>query len=358
MGIIVLAVVIVILILLAFGTFFTVQTQTNTIIERFGRFVRIAQPGLNVKIPLIEKKAGVVSLRVQQLDLQVETKTKDNVFVLVLVSVQYAVLPQRVADAWYRLDDPEAQIKSYVFDAVRATVPNLQLDEAFERKDDIAQTVGAALAGEMGEFGYQIIKTLVTDINPDASVKSAMNRINAAQRERVAAQDLAEADRIRVVTEARAEAEAKQLQGEGIANQRKAIIDGLHASIAELRHEGIEESDVINLILLTQYFDTLTTLGRNGATTVLLPGTPGGVSQLGDEIRTALLTQDAVREGQTEQRVAQSLDEARNRAAAQRGTHRDDQSGAERGAQRGSARRDGNSGGGSSADGTGEPTGR
>ncbi|WP_028245663.1 SPFH domain-containing protein [Pseudoclavibacter soli] len=294
MGLITLIIVAVIVVLLLIGTFFTVQTQTNIIIERFGRFVRIANPGLNVKIPVIEKKAGIVSLRVQQIDLQIETKTKDNVFVLVLVSVQYAVLPNRVADAWYRLENPEAQIKSYVFDAVRATVPSLQLDEAFERKDDIAQTVGTALAGEMGEFGYQIIKTLVTDINPDSSVKAAMNKINAAQRERVAAQDLAEADRIRVVTEARAEAEAKQLQGEGIANQRKAIIDGLHASIAELQEQGIREADVINLILLTQYFDTLTSLGKDGATTVLLPGSPQGVSQLGDEIRNALLVAGAV----------------------------------------------------------------
>jgi regulator of protease activity HflC (stomatin/prohibitin superfamily) len=212
----------------------------------------------------------------------------------VLVSVQYAVIPERAVDAWYRLEDPEAQIKSYVFDAVRATVPTLTLDEAFERKDDIAQTVGAALVGEMGGFGYQIVKTLVTDVNPDASVKAAMNKINAAQRERVAAQDLAEADRIRVVTEARAEAEAKQLQGEGIANQRKAIIDGLHASIAELQEQGIREADVINLILLTQYFDTLTSLGKDGATTVLLPGSPQGVSQLGDEIRNALLVAGAV----------------------------------------------------------------
>lgn len=294
MGLITLIIVAVIVVLLLIGTFFTVQTQTNIIIERFGRFVRIANPGLNVKIPVIEKKAGIVSLRVQQIDLQIETKTKDNVFVLVLVSVQYAVLPNRVADAWYRLENPEAQIKSYVFDAVRATVPSLQLDEAFERKDDIAQTVGTALIGEMGEFGYQIIKTLVTDINPDSSVKAAMNKINAAQRERVAAQDLAEADRIRVVTEARAEAEAKQLQGEGIANQRKAIIDGLHASIAELQEQGIREADVINLILLTQYFDTLTSLGKDGATTVLLPGSPQGVSQLGDEIRNALLVAGAV----------------------------------------------------------------
>jgi regulator of protease activity HflC (stomatin/prohibitin superfamily) len=287
-------ILLVLIVLVLFGTLFTVQQQTNVIIERFGRFVRVARPGLNAKIPLIEKKAGTVSLRVQQLDLQIETKTRDNVFVLVLVSVQYAVIPERAVDAWYRLEDPEAQIKSYVFDAVRATVPTLTLDEAFERKDDIAQTVGAALVGEMGGFGYQIVKTLVTDVNPDASVKAAMNKINAAQRERVAAQDLAEADRIRVVTEARAEAEAKQLQGEGIANQRKAIIDGLHASIAELQEQGIREADVINLILLTQYFDTLTSLGKDGATTVLLPGSPQGVSQLGDEIRNALLVAGAV----------------------------------------------------------------
>lgn len=286
----------VLVVLLATGLF-TVKQQTAAIVERFGKFKKVSQAGLNFKIPLIDRIAGRVSLRVQQLDVQVETKTKDNVFVLVVVSVQYFVLGTKVVDAFYRLQNPQEQITAFVFDTVRARVPNTNLDELFQTKDDIANAVKAELDQVMDDFGYGIVKALVTDIDPDAKVKASMNEINAAQRLRVAAVEQAEADKIRVVKAAEAEAESKALQGQGIANQRRAIIDGLRESVENFSSSvsGASAQDVMNLVMMTQYFDTIKDIGSTSQTnTILIPHSPGGMGDLADQIRTSMITAQEV----------------------------------------------------------------
>lgn len=287
---------IVIVLILANGLF-TVTQQTAAIVERFGRFKRIGKAGLNFKIPIIDRIAGRLSLRVQQLDVRVETKTKDNVFVFVIVSVQYYVLPDKVVDAFYRLQDPKMQITSFVFDTVRARVPSIVLDDLFEKKDDIAQAVKTELDTVMDDFGYGIIKALVTDIDPDAKVKASMNEINAAQRLREAAIQQAEADKIRVVKAAEGEAESKALQGQGIANQRKAIIEGLKESVESFSSnvEGTNAQDVMNLVLMTQYFDTIKDIGLSGkGNTILIPHSPGGMQDISTELRNAIITGNEV----------------------------------------------------------------
>jgi regulator of protease activity HflC (stomatin/prohibitin superfamily) len=278
-------------------TLFTVQQQTGVVVQRFGKFIRIAHPGLNVKIPFIDTIAGRLSLRVQQLDVSVETKTEDNVFVHVVVSVQYNVLAERIYEAFYRLADPHSQITAFVFDVVRARVPRIRLDDVFEKKDEIADAVKNELTHVMGDFGYGIVKALVTDINPDARVKEAMNEINAAQRMRVAASEKGEAERILRVKSAEAEAQSKALQGRGIADQRKAIVDGLRTSVEEFRHgvPGSTAQDVMNLVLMTQYFDTLKEIGLASKTnTILIPHSPGNLSDLLSQMRNAMIVADAV----------------------------------------------------------------
>lgn len=291
-------VVIVILIVVAallFGglrssIFFTVHTQENVIVERFGKFKKVAKPGLNTKVPFIETTTKPISLRVQQLEVNIETKTKDNVFVMVPVAVQYLVSEDKVVDAYYRLANPEEQIRSYVFDTVRSALSTLTLDSAFESKDDIATSVEHRLSAQMAGYGFRIVNTLVTDISPDQRVRDSMNSINAAQRDRVAAQALAEADKIKRVTQAEAEAESKRLQGEGVAGQRKAIATGIAEQYEMLRRAGIE-STAEQLLLMTQYFDTMQDVARNGRSNVLmLPSNPGALGDLTTEIRNALLT--------------------------------------------------------------------
>lgn len=294
---IVLAAIIIILAL----SLFTVRQQTVAVVERFGKFKKTSSAGLNIKIPLIDQVVGRVSLRVQQLDVRVETKTKDNVFVFVVVSVQYYVLPNKVIDAFYRLQNAQEQITSYVFDTVRARVPNVQLDQLFETKDDIAVAVKAELDTIMDDFGYGIVKALVTDIDPDAKVKMSMNEINAAQRLREAAIQQAEADKIRVVKAAEGEAESKALQGQGIANQRKAIIEGLRESVKNFSNDvdGVNSQDVMNLVMMTQYFDTIKELGLSGKnSTILIPHGPGGMTDMADQIRNAMITADQVNQSQ------------------------------------------------------------
>jgi regulator of protease activity HflC (stomatin/prohibitin superfamily) len=284
-------------VIIFFSLFFTVQQQSIALIEMFGKFVRIAQPGLNVKIPLIEKVKGKVNLRVQQLDVKVETKTKDNVFVNVMVSVQFYVLPQKVYEAFYKLENPEMQITSFIFDVVRARVPGIILDDLFEKKDDIAIAVRDELSEVMDDFGYGILKALVTDIDPDPKVKAAMNEINANQRLRVAANEKGEADKILRVKAAEAEAESKALQGIGIANQRKAIIEGLRDSVDEFQKSipSSTASDVMNLVLITQYFDTLKEIGTNSnSNTILLPHSPGALGEITDQIRNTIITSNQV----------------------------------------------------------------
>ncbi len=288
--------VIVVLAVILLTGLFTVKQQTAALIERFGKFKKVSQAGLNFKIPLIDRIAGRVSLRVQQLDVRVETKTKDNVFVFVVVSVQYYILPEKVVDAFYRLQNPQAQITSFVFDTVRARVPTIILDELFQVKDDIATAVKTELDQVMDDFGYGIIKALVTDLDPDAKVKESMNEINAAQRQRVAAIEQAEADKVRVVKAAEGEAESKALQGRGIAEQRKAIIGGLRESVESFSStvDGASAQDVMNLVMMTQYFDTIKDLSAGSNTnTILIPHSPSGMTDLGEQMRDAMMTANA-----------------------------------------------------------------
>ena len=283
--------------LFVFLGLFTVKQQTAALVERFGKFNKVASAGLNFKIPFIDRIAGRVSLRVQQLDVRVETKTKDNVFVFVIVSVQYHVLENKVVDALYRLQNPQAQITSFVFDTVRARVPTIILDDLFQMKDDIASAVKTELDQVMDDFGYGILKTLVTDIDPDAKVKESMNEINAAQRMRVAAVEQAEADKIRVVKAAEAEAESKALQGRGIADQRTAIIEGLSESVSTFSGSvsGASPQDVMNLVMMTQYFDTIKEVGNvSKSNTILIPHSPGGMQDLAEQIRNAMITANEV----------------------------------------------------------------
>jgi len=279
-------VTIVVVFILLLGAVFTVKQQSAAIIERFGRFSSIRQSGLQFKIPLIDKIAGRLSLKIQQLDVIIETKTKDDVFVRLKVSVQYKVIKLKVEDAFYKLDYPHDQITSYVFDVVRAEVPKMILDDVFLRKDDIAIAVKAELNDAMMEYGYDIIKTLVTDIDPDAQVKAAMNRINAADREKTAAQYEGDAQRILIVEKAKAEAESKRLQGQGIADQRREIARGLEESVDVLNRVGINSQEASALIVVTQHYDTLQAIGsETNSNLILLPNSPqAGSNMLNDMV--------------------------------------------------------------------------
>lgn len=264
---------------------FTVKQQTNAIVERLGRFHSIKHPGLQFKIPFIDKIAGKLSLKVQQLDVMVETKTKDNVFVKLKVSVQYQILDDAVYDAFYKLDSSTEQITSYVFDTVRAEVPKMKLDDVFERKDDIAVATKRELEDAMNTYGYGIIKALVTDIDPDQQVKSAMNHINASERKKIAAEFEGEAERVRIVAKAKAEAESKRLQGQGIADQRREIAKGLEESVDILNNVGINSQEASALIVVTQHYDTLQSMGENAnSNLVLLPNSPTSGSQMLSEM--------------------------------------------------------------------------
>ena len=276
-----------------FSGFFTVQQQTRAIVERFGRYVRTSKPGLNFKIPYIEYVVRRVSLRVQQLPVEVETKTLDNVFVKLFVAVQYRVIEGSEADSFYKLQDHEEQIKSYVLDVVRAKVPKMNLDEVFEKKDDVGLAVKTELDVSMKVYGFEIPNALVTDVNPADNVKSAMNEIQTQQRLQVAAAAKGEANKILVVKNAEAEAESKRLQGEGIAKQRSAIIDGLRESISAFTEKvgSVNEQEALKLVLLTQYFDTVKEIGiSSGSKVILLPHVPGGVTDIAEQIRTSIMT--------------------------------------------------------------------
>jgi len=267
--------------ILLFSSFFTVKQQTSAVIERFGKFNSIRTSGLQMKIPIIDRIAGRVNLRIQQLDVIIETKTKDNVFVKLKVSVQFKVLQERVYEAFYKLEFPHDQITSYVFDVVRAEVPKLILDDVFERKDDVAIAVKRELNEAMSTYGYDIINTLITDIDPDVQVKNAMNRINAADREKTAAEYEAEAGRIRIVAKAKAEAESKRLQGQGIADQRREIARGLVESVDVLNKVGINSQEASALIVVTQHYDTLQAIGADAnSNLILLPNSPQAGSDM------------------------------------------------------------------------------
>ena len=260
---------------------FVVKQQTAAIVERFGKFLGIRQSGLHIKIPLIDRIAGRVSLRILQLDVIVETKTKDDVFVKLKVSVQYKILVEKVFDAFYKLDFPQDQITSYVFDVVRAVVPKMKLDDVFEKKNEIANAVKGELNEAMINYGYDIIKALVTDIDPDSEVKTAMNKINAAERQKVAAQYEGDAARILIVEKAKAEAESKRLQGQGIADQRREIARGLEESVDVLNGVGINSQEASALIVVTQHYDTLQSIGEStNSNLILLPNSPQAGSDM------------------------------------------------------------------------------
>ena len=277
----------ILIVLLVFGllillsSFFTVKQQTAVVIERFGKFTSIRNSGLQLKIPIIDRVAGRVNLRIQQLDVLIETKTKDNVFIKMKVSVQIKVIQDKVYEAFYKLEFPHDQITAYVFDVVRAEVPKLILDDVFVRKDDIAIAVKRELNEAMTTYGYDIINTLVTDIDPDIQVKNAMNRINAADREKTAAEFESEAQRIRIVAKAKAEAESKKLQGQGIADQRREIARGLVESVEVLNNVGINSQEASALIVVTQHYDTLQAIGADAnSNLILLPNSPQAGSDM------------------------------------------------------------------------------
>ena len=266
---------------LLLSALFTVKQQSAVILERFGKFHSIRQSGLHLKIPVIDRIAGKINLRIQQLDVIIETKTKDNVFVKLKVSVQFKVIQEKVYEAFYKLEFPHDQITSYVFDVVRAEVPKLKLDDVFERKDDVAIAVKRELNEAMTTYGYDIINTLITDIDPDIQVKNAMNRINAADREKTAAEYEAEAGRIRIVAKAKAEAESKRLQGQGIADQRREIARGLVESVDILNKVGINSQEASALIVVTQHYDTLQAIGADtNSNLILLPNSPQAGSDM------------------------------------------------------------------------------
>ncbi|MBM7318786.1 SPFH domain-containing protein [Streptococcus suis] len=280
--------VLIALILIASGLY-VVKQQTVAIIERFGKYQKTSTSGINFKIPFgVDVIAARIQLRMLQSEIVVETKTQDNVFVTMNVATQYRVNENNVTDAYYKLMHPEAQIKSYIEDALRSSVPKLTLDELFEKKDEIALEVQKQVAEEMSTYGYVIVKTLITKVEPDAEVKQSMNEINAAQRKRVAAQELAEADKIKIVIAAEAEAEKDRLHGVGIAQQRKAIVDGLADSIRELKESNVSlsEEQIMSILLTNQYLDTLNNFAQGGNQTIFLPGNPEGV----EDIRTQILS--------------------------------------------------------------------
>ncbi len=272
----------ILLILSIFSSFiFIVNQETAAILERMGKFHSIRHAGLNFKVPIVDNIVGKLTLKIQQLDVLVDTKTKDNVFVKVKVSVQFQVIKNKVYEAFYKLDNSHTQITSYIFDVVRAEVPKMRLDDVFERKDHIALAVKGELEGSMLDYGYSIIKALVTDLDPDIQVKQAMNRINTAEREKVAAEYKAEADRIKIVAKAKAEAESKKLQGKGTADQRREIARGILESVEVLNNAGINSQEASALIVVTQHYDTLQSMGENGKTNlILLPNSPGSASEM------------------------------------------------------------------------------
>ncbi len=301
------------LILIILSGLFIVKQQTSAIIERFGRFLIIRNPGLHIKIPFIDKVAGRLSLKILQLDVLVETKTKDDVFVKLKVSVQYKVLADKVYDAFYKLDYPQDQITSYVFDVVRAEVPKMKLDDVFEKKDDIANAVKSELNDAMFNYGYDIIKALVTDIDPDAQVKEAMNRINAAEREKVAAQYEGDAARILIVEKAKAEAESKRLQGQGIADQRREIARGLEESVDVLNNVGINSQEASALIVVTQHYDTLQSIGEEtNSNLILLPNSPQAGSDMLNNMVASFTASNQIGEAMKQQNLNKKGGESKN----------------------------------------------
>ena len=307
-GIVGVIIVVIIIIAVLSSTLFTVRQQEAVIVQRLGKFQRIANAGLNAKIPFIDQKAGTVSLRVEQLPFLVDTKTKDNVFIQLEIAVQYQVdnNPVAIHDAFYKLTNPTAQIQSYVYASVRSKVPSMTLDDVFQKKTEIEEEVAGSLATDMEGYGYRIVRTLLNNIKPPQAVVEQMNNINAQQRAAEAAQYAGEANRIQIVARAQAEAQSKKLQGEGIANERKAIIDGLAESIKGLEDQGIDQTDVMTLILVNSYFDMLNNLGNKGVNTIMVPSNPGGERAVWDELRQTIVSGSLTTESQKSGKPAET----------------------------------------------------
>ena len=295
--------IIVLILLGLLGSFFTVKQQTAAIVERFGRFHSARTSGLQIKIPFVDRIVTRVGLKIQQLDVIVETKTKDDVFVKLKISVQYVVIREKVYEAFYKLEYPQDQITSYVFDVVRAEVPKMKLDDVFVKKDDIAIAVKSELQDAMLDYGFDIIKTLVTDIDPDGQVKEAMNRINASEREKIAAQFEGYAARILIVERAKAEAESKRLQGQGIADQRREIARGLEESVEVLNKVGINSQEASALIVVTQHYDTLQSIGEStNSNLILLPNSPQAGSDMLNNMVASFTASNQIGEAMKQQR--------------------------------------------------------
>ncbi len=307
---------------LLIASIYTVKQKTAAVIERLGKFQKVAKAGIHIKIPFIDKIAGRVNLRVMELPVEVETKTKDDVFVRLIISVQYFVIdtPEGIRQSFYKFDHPEHQIQSYVFDSIRSEVPNLILDDVFSEKDKIARVVQKELADTMREYGFNIIKALVTDIDPDSKVKHAMNEINAAKRMKEAAKEYAEAEKIKVVAAAQAEAESKKLQGEGIANQRIAIANGIKKSVEEVKdamEDNVTGQQVMNMLFMTQHYDTISRLADQGVNTIFVPYSPGTVGDLQTQIQSSLLSADLINKGTPKKSGDTSSDNPENHTAEQ-----------------------------------------
>ena len=290
-------VLIVIVVLLLCSALYVVPQQQAYIIERFGKFHKVQYAGLRMKIPFVDRIAQKTNMRVSQLNVKLETKTLDNVFVTVVASTQFRVAPEAVATAYYELQDPAGQLRSYMEDALRFAIPALTLDDAFARKDDVAADVQKTVGTEMSRFGFTVVKTLITAIDPSPQVKNAMDSINAAQREKEATRQRAEAQRIQIETQAAAEAEKTRLQGEGQANYRREIANGIVDQIKSLQAVGMDITDVNNVVLFNQYLDVMRSLSesQNTKTVVLPASTPGGYSDLYSQITQALATADDVK---------------------------------------------------------------
>lgn len=289
-----------VILLLLILSVFTVKQKTAVIIERFGKFQKVAPAGIHIRIPFIDRKAGKVNLRTRELPVEVETKTKDDVFVRLVVSVQYYVSESKdgIRTSFYKFDNPEHQIRSFIFDSIRSEVPKLDLDDVFSEKDKIAIAVQKELSELINEYGFTIVKALVTDIDPDQKVKHSMNEINAAKRLKEAAKEYAAAEKIKVVAAAEAEAESKKLQGEGIANQRIAIANGLKQSVAEVRgamEDGVTGHQVMNMLFMTQHYDTVARLGEKGINTIFMPYSPDSVGDLQTQIQSSMMAADLMK---------------------------------------------------------------
>jgi len=311
-------ILIVFVILIFLSSIIIVKQRTAVVIERFGKYHRIYKAGFNLRIPLIDIKAGLVNLKVRELPVEVETKTKDDVFVRMVVSVQYFVVEssEGIKTAFYKFDDPDRQIQSYVFDSIRSEVPKLELDDVFSEKDKIATAVQLELADTMEEYGFAIVKALVTDIDPDANVKHSMNEINAAKRMKEAAKEYAEAEKIKVVAAAEAEAQSKKLQGVGIADQRIAIANGLKQSVQEVKgamEKDVTGQQVMNMLFMTQHYDTISRLADQGVNTIFVPYSPGTVGDLQSQIQSSLLGTDAIIKSTTQEDFARKKEEPRKK---------------------------------------------